>query len=55
MESIPENLEALLLPLVGDGLEEDKNSKKARHSSGQVIRLLLDAERTEQGYRRAEV
>jgi len=55
MESIPESLESLLLPLVGDGLEEDKNSKKVRHRSGQVIRLLLDAERTEQGYRRAQV
>jgi hypothetical protein len=55
MESIPETLESLLLPLAGDGLEEDKNSKKTRHSSGQVIRLLLDAERTAQGYRRAKV
>jgi|SRR5215204_4564378 len=55
MESIPENLEALLRSLAGDGLEEDKNSKEIRHSSGQVMRLLLDAKRTEQGYRGATV
>ncbi len=55
MESMPENLEALLRSLAGDGLEEDKNSKEIRHSSGQVMRLLLDAKRTEQGYRGAEV
>jgi hypothetical protein len=55
MESIPENLEALLRLLAADGLEEDKNSKRVRHSSGQVMRLLLGAKRTEQGYRGAEV
>ncbi len=55
MESIPENLEALLRLLAADGLKEDKNSKRIRHSSGQVMRLLLDAKRTEQGYRGAEV
>jgi hypothetical protein len=55
MESIPEKLEALLRLLAADGLEEDKNSKRVRHSSGQVMRLLLDAKRTEQGYRGAEV
>jgi hypothetical protein len=55
MASIPENLEALLRSLAGDGLEEDKNSKEIRHSSGQVMRLLLDAKRTEQGYRGAKV
>src|SRR5215216_3357208 len=55
MESIPKNLEALLRSLAGDALTEDKNSKKVQHSSGQVMRLLLDARRTEQGYRGAEV
>ena len=55
MESIPENLEALLRSLAGDALTEDKNSKKVQHSSGQVMRLLLNARRTEQGYRGAEV
>ncbi len=55
MESVPENLEALLRSLACDGLEEDKNSKEIRHSSGQRMRLLLDAKRTEQGYRGAEV
>jgi hypothetical protein len=54
MESIPENLEALLRPLAGDALTEDKNSKKVQHSSGQVMRLLLNATRTEQGYKGAE-
>src|SRR5829696_8117415 len=55
MESIPENLEALLRSLAGDALTEDKNSKKVQHGSGQVMRLLLNARRTEQGYRGAEV
>jgi hypothetical protein len=55
MESIPENLQSLLRSLASDALEEEKNSKKARHSSGQVMRLLLNAKRTEQGYRGAEV
>jgi hypothetical protein len=55
MESRPENLEALLRSLAGDALSEDKNSKKVQHSSGQVMRLLLNARRTEQGYRGAEV
>jgi hypothetical protein len=55
MESIPENLEALLRSLAGDALTEDKYSKKVQHSSGQVMRLLLNATRTEQGYRGAEV
>jgi hypothetical protein len=55
MESIPENLESLLRSLAGDALKEDKNSKKVRHSSGQVMRLLLNAKLTEQGYRGAEV
>jgi len=55
MESIPENLEALLRSLESDALREDKNSKKVRHSSGQIMRLLLNAKRTEQGYRGAEV
>jgi hypothetical protein len=55
MESIPENLETLLRSLASDALKEDKNSKRVRHSSGQIMRLLLDATRTEQGYRGAEV
>ena len=55
MESIPENLEALLRSLAGDALTEDKSSKKVQHSSGQVMRLLLNARRTEQGYRGADV
>jgi hypothetical protein len=55
MESIPENLESLLRSLEGDALKENKNNKSVRHSSGQVIRLLLNARRTEQGYRGAEV
>jgi hypothetical protein len=55
MESIPENLEALLRSLASDALKEDKNSKRVRHSSGQIMRLLLDAKRTEQGYRGADV
>ena len=55
MESIPENLESLLRSLAGDALEENENTKRVRHSSGQVMRLLLDARRTEQGYRGAEV
>jgi hypothetical protein len=55
MESIPENLETLLRSLASDALKEDKNSKRVRHSSGQIMRLLLDAKRTEQGYRGADV
>jgi hypothetical protein len=55
MESIPENLESLLRSLLGDVLKDDNDSKKVRHSSGQVMRLLLNAKRTEQGYRGAEV
>jgi hypothetical protein len=55
MESIPEDLESLLRSLAGDALKGDKNSKKVRHSSGQVMRLLLDAKRTEQGYKGATV
>jgi hypothetical protein len=55
MESIPENLESLLRSLVDDSLKENKNSRKVRHSSAQVMRLLLNARRTEQGYRGAEV
>jgi hypothetical protein len=55
MESILENLESLLRSLAGDALEEDENTKRVRHSSGQVMRLLLNAKRTEQGYRGAEV
>jgi hypothetical protein len=55
MESIPENLESLLRSLVDDALKENENSKRVRHSSGQVMRLLLNARRTEQGYRGAEV
>jgi hypothetical protein len=55
MESIPEKLETQLRLLAADCLEEDKNSKRIQHSSGQVMRLLLDAKRTEQGYRGAEV
>jgi hypothetical protein len=55
MESIPENLESLLRSLADASLEENKNSKEVRHSSGQVMRLLLNAKRTEQGYRGAEV
>jgi hypothetical protein len=55
MESIPENLEALLRSLASDTLKEDKNSKRVRYSSGQIMRLLLDATRTEQGYRGADV
>jgi hypothetical protein len=55
MESIPEDLETLLRSLVSDALKEDKNSKKVQHSNGQVMRLLLNATRTEQGHRGAEV
>src|SRR5215217_2462965 len=55
MESIREKLESLLRSLASDALEEDENTKRARHSSGQVMRLLLNAKRTEQGYRGAEV
>ena len=55
MESIPENLESLLRPLLGDVLKDDNDSKKVRHSSGQVMRLWLNAKRTEQGYRGANV
>jgi hypothetical protein len=55
MESIREKLESLLRSLASDALKEDKNSKRVRHSSGQIMRLLLDAKRTEQGYRGAEV
>jgi hypothetical protein len=55
MESVPENLETLLQSLSSDARKEDKNSKRVRHSSGQIMRLLLDAKRTEQGYRGAEV
>jgi hypothetical protein len=55
MERLPENLEAPLRSLASDALKEDKNSKRVQHSSGQVICLLLDAKRTEQGYRGAEV
>src|SRR5688572_4690101 len=55
MESIPENLESLLRSLESDALQEVKNSKKVRHSSGQIMRLLLNATRTEQGYRGADV
>jgi hypothetical protein len=45
MESIPENLEALLRSLASDALKEDKNSKRVRHSSGRMMRLLLDAKK----------
>ena len=55
MESIREKLESLLRSLASDALEEDENTKRARHSSGQVMRLSLNARRTEQGYRGAEV
>jgi hypothetical protein len=55
MESISENLESLLRSLASDALKEDTNSKWVRHSSGQVMRLLLNATRTEQGYKGAEV
>jgi hypothetical protein len=55
MESISENLESLLRSLESDALQEVKNSKKVRHSSGQIMRLLLNAKRTEQGYRGAEI
>ena len=55
MESIPENLEPLLRSLASGALKEGKDSKKVQHSSGQVMRLLLNAKRTEQGYRGAEV
>jgi hypothetical protein len=55
MESISENLESLLRSLASDALKEDKNSKWVRHSSGQIMRLLLDAKLTEQGYQGAEV
>jgi hypothetical protein len=55
MESMPENLGSLLRSLASDALNEDKNSKRVRHSSGQVMRLLLDAKRTEQGYRGADI
>ncbi len=50
-----EKLESLLRSLASDALEEDENTKRAQHSSGQVMRLLLNAKRTEQGYRGAEV
>jgi hypothetical protein len=55
MESISGNLESLLRSLASEALEEDKNSKRVQHSSGQVMRLLLDAKRTEQGYQGADV
>jgi hypothetical protein len=55
MESIREKLESLLRSLASDALEEDENTKRARHSSGQVMRLSLNARRTEQGYRGAKV
>src|SRR5918995_2398018 len=55
MGSIREKLESLLRSLASDALEEDENTKRAEHSSGQVMRLMLDAKRTEQGYRGAEV
>ena len=55
MESMPENLESLLRSLEGDALKENENSKRVQHSSGQVMRLLLNRRRTEQGYRGAEV
>ena len=55
MESIPEHLETLLRSLASDALKEDKKSKRVRHSSGQIMRLPLDAKRTEQGYRGADV
>lgn len=55
MESITDNLESLLRSLADASVEENKNSKIVRHSSGQVMRLLLNARRTEQGYRGAEV
>jgi hypothetical protein len=55
MESIPANLESLLRSLADASVEENTNSKIVRHSSGQVMRLLLNAKRTEQGYRGAEV
>jgi hypothetical protein len=55
MESIREKLESLLRSLASDALEEDENTKRAQHSSGQVMCLLLNAKRTEQGYRGAEV
>src|SRR5687768_11804069 len=55
MESIREKLESLLRSLASDALKEDKNSKRVRHTSGQIMRLLLDAKRTEQGYQGAEV
>jgi hypothetical protein len=55
MESIPENLETLLQSLASEARKEVKNNKRVQHSSGQIMRLLLDAKRTEQGYRGAEV
>src|SRR5215208_2556457 len=55
MESIREKLESLLRSLAINALTEDKNSKKVQHSSGQIMRLLLNATRTEQGYKGAEV
>ena len=55
METIPENLESLLGSLAEESLKENKSSRIVRHSSGQVLRLLLNATRTEQGYRGAEV
>jgi hypothetical protein len=55
MESIREKLDSLLRSLADDALTEDKNSKKVQHSSGQVMRLLLNATRTDQGYKGAEV
>jgi hypothetical protein len=55
MESIREKLESLLRSLASDALEEDENTKRAQHSSGQVMRLLLNDKRTEQGYRGAGV
>jgi hypothetical protein len=55
MERIPKNLESLLRSLADDAREEGENTKRVRHSSGQVMRLSLDAKRTEQGYRGADV
>ena len=53
MESLPENLESLLRSLVSDALKEEENSKRVQHSGGQIMRLLLDAKRTEQERKRA--
>jgi hypothetical protein len=55
MESMPLEPRGAVTVAASDALKEVKNSKSVRHSSRQIMRLLLNAKRTEQGYRGAEV